>query len=110
MIQAKQRLKYGVEFGGQLHSEFALRLPTMADNIAVFDELPDGSGLALNVGILARCLTQLGEIPLQQVQEPKWLATVLVDDDYDVLWTELQALKKKRLQSNSVVTESNSPC
>lgn len=104
------RLECGVEFEGKLHSEFELRLPTMADNLAVFDELPEGNALALNIAILARCLTRLGDIPLSQVKEPNWLASVLIDDDYDVLWPALQDLKKKRKALNNVAVESNSPC
>lgn len=109
MPEQLDQLKFGVEFEGAVHSQFELRLPTMADNIAVFDEHPEGSALALNVAILARCLTRLGEIPLQQVQTPGWLASVLIDDDYDVLWGQLQTLKKKRLLPSNVDTASNSP-
>lgn len=104
-----EQLKYGVEFDGAVHSQFDLRLPTIADNIAVVDECPNGSALELNVAILARCLTRLGEIPLQQVQTPGWLASVLIDDDYDVLWDQLQTLKKKRLLPSNADTESSSP-
>ncbi|WP_052190899.1 phage tail assembly protein [Chitinibacter sp. ZOR0017] len=96
-----KRLMYGVEFDGKLHSEFDLRLPTMGDNIAVFQALPEASGMEVHVSVIARCLTRLGEIPVDVLSSPGWLAERLVDDDYDLLSAAILEAKKKRKEQNS---------
>ncbi|WP_410499708.1 hypothetical protein [Chitinibacter sp. S2-10] len=102
------RLKFGVEVDGKLHSEFALRLPTVADNLAIFEGNPEASSFRLNVATLAKCLTRLGELEPTHFNDPDWLAEHLVDDDYDVLQAEMAELKKKRLDANSASADSGS--
>ncbi|WP_293934069.1 hypothetical protein [Iodobacter sp.] len=93
-------LVYGIEYQGKLHSDFELRLPTIGDNIAVFEVTDNSSMLAVNTALLARCLTKLGTIPAEEITV-ELLHKELVDDDYDVMWSALDALKKKRQQMNA---------
>ena len=93
----KDTLLYGVEYpagSGQMHYDFELRLPTVGDNIVAIEELGVGSNLRLNTAMLARALVRLGDIPSEAITY-ELLDKELVDDDYDVLATARDRLKKK---------------
>lgn len=93
-------LIYGIDHGGKRHRDFALRVPTIGDNIDAVTDAGGGNDLAVNVALLARCLVTLGEIP-QDVITFEWLRSNLVDDDYDVMWAELAEVKKKRREQKN---------
>ena len=59
-------LIYGIEHGGKLHRDFALRVPTIGDNIDAVTDAGGGNDLAVNVALLARCLRVNIERPLLQ--------------------------------------------
>lgn len=92
-------LLYGVEYpagSGQLHYAFEMRLPTVGDNIAAIEEHGVDSHMRLNAAMLARSLVRLGDIPAEAIGYE--LVASLVDDDFDVLASTREQLKKKRLQ------------
>ena len=107
-------LQYGIEYpadSGILHFDFEMRLPTIDDNIAVYEDpkiLGGGvSGMRVNAAMLARCLISLGTIPPEAIT-PELLGTG-VDDDYDVLENARMALKKKRSAQKPPCVVSGSP-
>ncbi|WP_420996242.1 hypothetical protein ACKI2N_002570 [Cupriavidus sp. 30B13] len=109
MIQ-EGKLVYGVEFPAQsgiLHYDFAMRLPTIDDNVAAIEEVGTGSSLRMNVAMLARCLTRLGDIPKEEITTA--LLNTMVDDDYDVLAEKRDELKKKRRTSSAASRTTASP-
>lgn len=101
-------LKYGIEYAGVLHYDFELRLPMVADNIAVLQQEGAGSNLRVRIALFARCLLSLGSIP-QEAITTDLLAEGLVDDDFDVLSEAEAALKKKRLRPNPPWPTTDSP-
>ena len=102
-----KQLKYGIEYSGAWHCDFALRLPTIGDNIDALTDAGAAGDLAVNVALLACCLVSLGEIPKETLTY-EFLRSHLVDDDYDVLWAELAEVKKKRLQQSCAPKSSSS--
>ncbi|WP_293766580.1 hypothetical protein [uncultured Aquitalea sp.] len=107
----KDTLLYGVEYpagSGQMHYDFELRLPTVGDNIVAIEELGVGSNLRLNTAMLARALVRLGDIPSEAITY-ELLDKELVDDDYDVLATARDRLKKKRMRPKPSLPASDSP-
>lgn len=104
-------LVYGIEYpagSGQIHHQFEMRLPTVGDNITAIEAHGVDSNLKLNVDMMARCLVKLGNIPAEQINY-ELLAAHLVDEDYDVLVTARETLKKKRRTSSSTSTACASP-
>lgn len=95
-----KQLIYGIEHGGKLHVDFDLRVPTIGDNIDAVTDAAGGNDLSVNVALLARCLTRLGDIP-KEAMTYDFLRANLVDDDYDVLWGALAEVKKKRREQKS---------
>lgn len=105
------QLLYGLEWppeSGQLHYDFAVRLPVVADNIKAIQELGVESNLALNTHMLAASIVSLGSIPREQINY-QLLAEHLVDDDYDVLAAARERLKKKRMRPSSSLPASDEP-
>jgi hypothetical protein len=101
------RLIYGIEWGGKLHFDFALRLPTVADNIAAIEEVGTESNLRLSAAMLALSLVKLGDVPQDQISLP--LLLTAVDEDYDVLAAAQDRLKKKRRASSEPSATSAQP-
>lgn len=98
----QDELRYGVEYpagSGQWHYAYEMRLPTVADNIAAIEEHGVDSNMRLNTAMLARCLVKLGDIPAEAINYA--LVASLVDDDFDVLASTREQLKKKRLQQKA---------
>ena len=102
-----KQLKFGIVHQDETHKDFALRLPTIGDNIAALRDAGSDGDLAVNVALLAHCLDSLGTIP-KEVLTYEFLRDNLPDDDYDVIWAELADVKKKRLLSNSDQKSSSS--
>lgn len=108
MITQTGKLNYGVEYNGALHYDFELRLPMVADNIAALEEVGTQSNLRVNTAIYVRCLTKLGTIPKEALTY-EFLATNMVDDDYDALAGAISDLKKKRKVSSVPSPTTDSP-
>ncbi|WP_175845138.1 hypothetical protein [Burkholderia arboris] len=105
-LTEQDSLVYGIEFpadSGELHYDFEVRIGTVADNIAVYeqDDIIGGgiSNMRVNTAMLARCITKLGTIPVEEIT-PELIGTA-VDTDYDVLYAAQDRLKKKRLRPKS---------
>jgi hypothetical protein len=110
MITQTGKLTYGVEVDGVVHTEFEMRLPTIADNIAAVEKVGLGSNLKVHVAMMAHTLVKLGTLPPENITY-ELLTSGLVDDDFDVLAAAEQTLKKKRRELNqpSPATDSASP-
>jgi hypothetical protein len=103
-------LEYGVEYpadSGKLHYDFALRLPTVADNIQALETHGGGSMLRLNTAMLASCLVKLGDIPAEAIDYA--LLEGMVDDDFDILAKARDELKKKRKRPSDSLSDSGLP-
>ncbi|RQS55725.1 MULTISPECIES: hypothetical protein [Burkholderia] len=94
-------LDYGIEYpvdSGQLHYDFELRLATVADNIAAYEEPTIINGgvcnMRVNAAVLARSIVSLGTIPAEAITAE--LIDTAVDSDYDMLFAAQEQLKKKR--------------
>ncbi|MBW5285777.1 hypothetical protein [Burkholderia gladioli] len=107
-------LQYGIEYpadSGQLHYDFEIRIGTVEDNVATYEQ-PDifGGGVSnmrVTVAMLARCLLKLGTIPREAIT-PALIGTA-VDADYDVLVLAQDELKKKRLRPKTDSGTSDLP-
>ncbi len=108
MITQADSLKFGVEYQGETHYDFDLRLPMVADNIAVLQEVGVTSNMAVRTALFARCLVKLGSIP-QEAITYEFLSSNLVDDDFDVLVKAEGDLKKKRMRASPPSLNTDSP-
>ncbi|VVE59767.1 hypothetical protein PCA31118_00008 [Pandoraea captiosa] len=114
MMTEQGSLEYGVEYpegSGERHYDFEVRLATVADNIAVYEDpaiLGGGvSNMRVNAENLARCLVTLGTIPKESITGE--LIGKLIDSDYDVLMLAQEALKKKLKRPSAAAATSDSP-
>lgn len=97
MITAKDSLLYGVEYKGQRHYDFEMRLPTVDDNIAAVEQAEGpASGLRLEAVMYSRALLSLGSIPKEEIT-PK-VVGALAPEDLDILAAAVQDIKKKLLR------------
>lgn len=114
MITEKSTLECGIEFpegSGTFHYDFEIRLATVGDNIAVYED-PDiiGGGVSqmrVTAGNLARCLLSLGTIPEKDITSD--LISNAVDTDYDILLGAWESLRKKRKRPSESMQTSVSP-
>ncbi|MGL9774397.1 MAG: hypothetical protein ACR5LG_12125 [Sodalis sp. (in: enterobacteria)] len=85
-------LPIGVFYKDQRHRDFTVRISTISDEIAVVEEgIPDSGTI---VGVLARCITELGSIPAEEITYGL-LCDTLVSEDFKVLRdAQLEAKKK----------------
>ncbi|HDR9026859.1 TPA: hypothetical protein QDB14_001028 [Burkholderia vietnamiensis] len=100
-LTEKGSLEYGIEYpvdSGKLHYDFELRLATVADNIAAYEEPTIIGGgvcnMRVNAAVLARSIVSLGTIPAEAITIE--LIDTAVDSDYDMLFAAQERLKKKR--------------
>lgn len=101
-------LKYGVPYQGRRHREFALRLPTMGDNIDALEAYPDASGARIDVAMFAACMEKLGDIPAEEISYE--LVASMFPSDMDEVYAAIAAAKKKLLSpsESSAAIESSS--
>lgn len=93
-------LVYGVPYMGRRHYAFAMRLPTMGDNIDALEAHPDGVGARIDLAMFASCMERLGDIPPDDITFE--LLAGIDPADFDVIYAELNEAKKKlRQQSES---------
>jgi hypothetical protein len=100
-------LPIGIFYQDKLHRDFTVRMSTVGDEIAVVEDgIPDSGTL---VGVLARCLTALGNIPEEEITY-QLLCDALVSEDYQALRAAQQEAKKKlsELKNASAITDTPS--
>lgn len=102
------QLRYGLEYGGEIHYEFELRLPTVGDNIEAVIEAGVASNMRVNIAMHARALVRLGTIPKEAITR-ELLEAGLVDDDIDVLDERAAELKKKWMRPSASSNTTASP-
>lgn len=104
----KHELLYGVKAGDNVHYDFAVRLPVVKDTIEALRLTDDAcgttegasAGLYYRVAVMASALTSLGSLAKEDIT-PELLLEELNDDDFDIIDAEIEAVKKKRMRSNS---------
>ena len=113
-LTQKGSLDFGVEFpvdSGVRHYDFEIRLGTIGDTIAAYEDpaiLGGGvSNMRVNVAVLAQCIVSLGTIPAESITAG--LLDTAIDSDYDVLTKAQDDLKKKLKDSKPSVAASDSP-
>lgn len=88
-------LEYGVQFNGEIHRDFEIRLQTVGDEIDVVQEV--GSDIIdanFTVHLLARTLLSLGTVPEEEIT-PELLKDNLIYEDYNTLLKASRGAKKK---------------
>lgn len=115
----KHALLYGVKVGDKVHSDFLVRMPVVRDTIEAL-RLTDeacgttegaAAGMYYRVAVMAQAITALGDLPKEEIT-PELLLDELNDDDFDIIDAQIEAIKKKRMNSNSsspVTEHSSSP-
>lgn len=101
------QLEIGIEFDGQLHRDFTLRLSTVGDEIDTSEDIsiPDSG---FRVALLVRCLTALGTIPAENITY-KLLHDELTSGDFVIMNRATEELKKKRKEMSASATTSAAP-
>ncbi|AKE61123.1 hypothetical protein F384_22440 [Citrobacter amalonaticus Y19] len=113
----KHALLYGVKVGDKVHTDFMVRIPVVRDTIEAL-RLTDeacgttegaAAGMYYRVAVMAQAITALGDLPKEAIT-PELLLDELNDDDFDIIDAQIEAIKKKRMDSNSssAVTEPSS--
>lgn len=107
-IIATGTLAYGVAYGGRRHYDFAMRLPTIGDNIDALEALPQGSVARIDLTMFAACMERLGEIPADEMTYE--LLASMDPADLDVIYEKVGEAKKKllRLNDGCELTEKSS--
>lgn len=99
-------LEFGVEYQGQTHKDFVLRLSTVGDEIDVADsDVPDAG---YGVAVMAVCLVSLGTIPNSQINY-LLLRDHLLSEDYTLLGKKRDELKKKLRDTSANTATSDTP-
>lgn len=93
-------LLFGIEFNGQMHKDFTMRVPTLEDvEAAIEDAGPDASNARMNRHKWSRTITRLGEIPADAITAE--LLAGLPAPEYGVLLAVEDELAKKLLASSA---------
>lgn len=94
-------LEYGVQFNGEIHRDFEIRLQTVGDEIDVVQEVGgDIIDANFTVHLLARTLLSLGTIPQEEIS-PELLKECLIYEDYNTLLKAARGAKKKLMDMRS---------
>ncbi|EKN6935111.1 phage tail assembly protein [Salmonella enterica] len=90
-LTIKGTLAVGVEYNGEFHRDFELRLSTVGDEIDASEMgIPDSG---YYVGLMALCLESLGTIPKEAITYD--LLRTMTSPDYSLLVQARDTLKKK---------------
>ncbi|EKN9090594.1 phage tail assembly protein, partial [Salmonella enterica] len=90
-LTIKGTLAVGVEYNGEFHRDFELRLSTVGDEIDASEMgIPDSG---YYVGLMALCLESLGTIPREAITYD--LLRTMTSPDYSLLVQARDTLKKK---------------
>jgi hypothetical protein len=113
-LTEKGSLDFGVEYpadSGERHYDFEIRLGTIGDTIAAYEDpaILGGcvSNMRVNVAVLANCIVSLGTIPKESITAG--LLDTAIDSDYDVLTVAQESLKKKLKDLKLSAATSASP-
>ncbi|CNI61873.1 hypothetical protein ACULTK_004472 [Yersinia enterocolitica] len=109
-------LLHGVEANGKVHFDFTVRLPVIRDTINALSDTQDKYGTTegavastyYRVAVIASALTTLGDLD-KDVITTDLLLDALTDDDYDLIDTQISAIKKKRMALNPNLPVIDSP-
>ncbi|WP_449543652.1 hypothetical protein [Enterobacter ludwigii] len=94
-------LEYGVQFNGEIHRDFEIRLQTVGDEIDTVAEVgSDVIDANFTVHLLARTLISLGSIPEDELT-PELLKDNLIYEDYMALLRASRGAKKKLMDMKS---------
>jgi len=107
-VLATGTLVYGVPYQGRRHYNFAMRLPTMGDNIDALEAHPEASVARIDLAMFAACMQRLGDIPEDDITFE--LLATMVPTDLDVIYAEMSEAKKKLLlpSADSELSENSS--
>lgn len=101
-------LEYGVQFNGEIHRDFEIRLQTVGDEIDTVAEVgSDVIDANFTVHLLARTLIRLGSIPEDELT-PELLKDNLIYEDYMALLRASRGAKKKLMDMKSESETSGS--
>lgn len=101
-------LVYGVQFNGEIHRDFEIRLQTVGDEIDVTQEVgSDVVDAHFTVHLLARTLVRLGSIPDDDITADL-LRENLIYEDYITLLRAGRGAKKKLMDMKSASGTSGS--
>ncbi|CNI35623.1 hypothetical protein [Yersinia pekkanenii] len=109
-------LLHGVEVNGKVHFDFTVRLPVIRDTINALSDTQDKHGTTegavattyYRVAVIASALTTLGDLDKGAITTDL-LLDALTDDDYDLIDTQISAIKKKRMALNPNLPVTDSP-
>lgn len=104
----KHSLLYGVKAGDKVHCDFQVRMPVVRDTIEALRLTHEKFGTTegadavtfYRVAVMAQALTAIGDLPKEEITA-ELLLNELNDDDFDLIDAQIEAIKKKRLISNS---------
>ncbi|SEL24453.1 hypothetical protein SAMN04487787_10896 [Kosakonia sacchari] len=104
----KHALLYGVKVGDKVHTDFLVRMPVVRDTIEALRLTDEACGttegaaatMYYRVAVMAQAITALGDLPKEAIT-PELLLDELNDDDFDIIDAQIEAIKKKRMDSNS---------
>ncbi|BFI57351.1 hypothetical protein KD4_12960 [Yersinia pseudotuberculosis] len=100
-------LLHGVEFKDKVHFDFTVRLPVIRDTINALSDTQSALGTTdgaaattyYRVAVIASALVTLGDIDKDAITT-NLLLDALTDDDFDLIDTQISAIKKKRMALN----------
>ena len=109
-------LLHGVEANGKVHFDFTVRLPVIRDTINALSDTQDKYGTTegavaatyYRVAVIASALATLGDLDKDAITTDL-LLDALTDDDYDLIDTQISAIKKKRMALNPSLPVTDSP-
>ncbi|POD93114.1 hypothetical protein BV924_17750 [Pectobacterium odoriferum] len=104
----KHALLYGVQAGDKVHTDFQVRIPVVNDTIEAlrltYEKFGTTEGAVAStyfrVAVMALVITALGDLPEEEITTDL-LLNGMNDDDFDLIDAQIEAIKKKRLLSNS---------
>lgn len=108
MLTEKGTLTYGLDVDGVVHTEFELRMPTMADVENALEAAGEGASQArINRHTWALTMTRLGSLPPEKITAE--LLGGLVDTEYGLLQAAEDALRGKLRAARGCSGNSGSP-
>lgn len=101
-------LEYGIEYNGQLHKDFAIRLQTVGDEVDASSLAEIDGGKNYSLHLLCSTLTQLGDIPLKDITV-ELLRESMLFEDFDIMNQAQKELKKKLKPASEKDSTTDSP-
>lgn len=116
MIKDSGFLLHGIEANGKVHFDFTVRLPVIRDTINALTDTNDKFGTTegaaattfYRVAVIASVLLALGDLDKEAITTDL-LLDEMTDDDFDLIDTQISAIKKKRMDLNPSLQDTGSP-